>query len=153
MIKKTLLILLILCLPMSGIAFADSGSSGPGYFLSETAIIIADIVLFPFRLIRDIFDPQPLPPRPVVMAYPYYSSPVVMTAPTVSAPAYQAATSNVSPQPAPANNPMEINIPNGDGSYTSVTLQKTEKGFLGPQGEFYAAHPTEEQLKARYCKK
>jgi hypothetical protein len=56
-------------------------------------------------------------------------------------------------QPAPANNPMEINIPNGDGSYTSVTLTKTDKGFLGPQGEFYADHPTEEQLKTRYCKK
>jgi len=67
MIKKTLLILLILCLPMSGIALADSGSSGPVYFLNETAVIIADIVLFPFRLIRDIFDPQPLPPRPVLM--------------------------------------------------------------------------------------
>ena len=144
MIKKTLVILLILCLPMSGIALADSGSSGSGYFLSETALIIANIVLFPFRLLRDIFDPQPLPPRPVLMPY-SYPAPTVMAAPPIapSAPS----------QPAPANNPMEINIPNGDGSYTSVTLTKTDKGFLGPQGEFYADHPTEEQLKTRYCKK
>jgi hypothetical protein len=47
----------------------------------------------------------------------------------------------------------EIYIPNGNGSYTSVTLRKTEKGFLGPQGEFYQDHPTVEQLRARYTKK
>jgi hypothetical protein len=152
MIKKTILILLVLCLPMSGIALADSGSSGPGYFLSETAIIIADIVLFPFRLIRDIFDPQPLPPRPVLMAYPY-PGPAVMAAPQIVSTASPAVVPSASSQPAPANNPMEINIPNGDGSYTSVTLTRTEIGFLGPQGEFYTDHPTEEQLKARYCKK
>ena len=153
MIKKTFVILLILCIPICGMAWADTGSSGPVYFLNETAGIIADIVLFPFRLIRDIFDPQPLPPRPVVMAYPYYSSPVVMAAPTVVAPAYQAAASNVSSQSASAGNPMEVHIPNGDGSYTSVLLSKTDKGYLGPQGEFYADHPTEDQLKTRYCKK
>jgi hypothetical protein len=152
MIKKTILILLVLCLPMSGIAFADSGSSsGPGYFLSETAIIIADIVLFPFRLIRDIFDPQPLPPRPVLMAYPY-PGPAVMAAPPMVPVASPTIAPSTSSQPAPANDPMEINIPNGNGSYTSVTLTKTEKGFLGPQGEFYADHPTVDQLKERYAK-
>ena len=152
MIKKTLLILLILCLPMSGIALADSGSSGPVYFLNETAIIIADIVLFPFRLIRDIFDPQPLPPRPVLVPY-AYPAPMAMAAPQIVPAAAPVVAQNASSQPAPVNNPLEINIPNGDGSYTSVTLTKTDKGFLGPQGEFYADHPTEEQLKARYCKK
>jgi hypothetical protein len=152
MIKKTILILLVLCLPMSGIALADSGSSGPGYFLSETAIIIADIVLFPFRLIRDIFDPQPLPPRPVLMAYPYPGQ-VVVAAPPVAPVASPVVAPSAPSQSVPMNNPLEINIPNGDGSYTSVTLTKTDKGFLGPQGEFYADHPTEDQLKARYCKK
>jgi hypothetical protein len=152
MVKKTLVILLILCLPMSGIALADSGSSGPGYFLSETAVIIADIVLFPFRLIRDIFDPQPLPPRPVLMPY-SYAAPMVMVAPPIVPAASPVVAQNAPSQSVPANNPMEINIPNGDGSYISITLQKTEKGFLGPQGEFYADHPTEEQLKTRYCKK
>ena len=147
MIKKMLVILLILCLPMSGIALADSGSSGPGYFLSETAVIIADIVLFPFRLIRDIFDPQP---RPVLMPYAY---PAVIAASPVVPAVYSTVASSAPSWPAPANNPMEINIPNGDGSYTSVTLQKTEKGFLGPQGEFYTDHPTTDQLKERYIKK
>ncbi len=150
MIKKTLVILLILCLPLSGIALADTGSSGPGYFLNETAAIIAGIVLFPFRLIRDIFDPQPLPPRPVMMAYPY-PGPMVMSAPPVVPATYPVAPI-AAQQPVQAVNPMEISIPNGDGSYTSVTLTKTDKGFLGPQGEFYSDHPTEQQLKTRYCK-
>ena len=148
MIKKTLLILLILCLPMSGIAWADSESSGPGYFLSETAVIIADIVLFPFRLVRDIFDPQP--PRPMLVPYSY---PTVIATPPIASTGYSTVASSAPSQPAPVKNPMEINIPNGDGSYTSVTLQKTEKGYLGPQGEFYTDHPTEDQLKVRYCKK
>ncbi|OGW79251.1 MAG: hypothetical protein A3G33_00175 [Omnitrophica bacterium RIFCSPLOWO2_12_FULL_44_17] len=48
---------------------------------------------------------------------------------------------------------FDIYIPNGNGSYTLVTLRKTEKGFLGPQGEFYSDHPTVEQLRERYAKK
>ena len=47
----------------------------------------------------------------------------------------------------------DIYIPNQDGSYTLVTLKKTEKGFLGPQGEFYPEHPTVEKLKLLYGKK
>lgn len=155
MMKKTFVILLILCLPLSGLAWADSGSSsGPVYFLNETAVIIADIVLFPFRLIRDIFDPQPLPPRPVMMAYPYspYVAPTVVAAPSM-VPAAAPAVAPSAPVAALASDPLEVSIPNGDGSYTSITLTKTDKGFMGPQGEFYADHPTEEQLKARYMKK
>ncbi len=152
MMKKTFVILLILCVPLCGMAWAETGSSGPVYFLNETAIILADIVLFPFRLIRDIFDPQPLPPRPVMMAYPY-PGPVVMAAPSVAPVASQAVAPSASSQFVQVNNPLEIHIPNGDGSYASITLTKTDKGFLGPQGEFYVDHPTEEQLKARYCKK
>lgn len=47
----------------------------------------------------------------------------------------------------------EIYIPNDNGSYTLVIIKKTEKGFTGPQGEFYPEHPTVEQLKAMYTKK
>jgi hypothetical protein len=47
----------------------------------------------------------------------------------------------------------DIYIPNENGSYTLVTLKKVEKGFLGPQGEFYPEHPTVEQLKTLYGKK
>jgi hypothetical protein len=90
------------------------------------------------------------------------TAPPAIAAPMTVAPA---ATQVQAPVPAPvaqqataatANTPsdaVETYIPNGNGSFTVVTLRKTEKGFLGPQGEFYADHPTEEQLKARYCKK
>lgn len=73
----------------------------------------------------------------------------------------------VAPQPAPAASvdatvkteykesidTYDIYIPNQNGSYTLVTLKKAEKGFIGPQGEFYPEHPTVEQLKALYGKK
>ena len=92
----------------------------------------------------------------VVTAPPAVAEPIAV-APSV-APVQAPAPTSVSQQPvAPvANEPsdaVETYIPNGNGSFTVVTLRKTEKGFLGPQGEFYADHPTEEQLKARYCKK
>ena len=79
----------------------------------------------------------------------YVPASVPAVAPAVAAPA-------VSPQPSDvtnANDSFDIHIPNGNGSFTLVTLRKTETGFLGPQGEFYADHPTEDQLKARYCKR
>lgn len=80
------------------------------------------------------------------------------TVATPMAPAQVAASVSVSQQPAASTSnesgsAVEIYIPNGNGSFTVVTLQKTEKGFMGPQGEFYADHPTEQQLKDRYCKK
>jgi len=94
------------------------------------------------------------------------TAPPAIAAPVVVAPAAAPAVAQVqAPTPAPiaqqpaaqtANQPssaVETYIPNGNGSFTVVTLQKTDKGFMGPQGEFYADHPTEEQLKARYCKK
>ena len=91
----------------------------------------------------------------VVTAPPAVAAPVA-AAPGV-APVQAPAPAPIAQQPvAPASNEpasFETYIPNGNGSFTVVTLQKTEKGFLGPQGEFYADHPTEDQLKARYCKK
>lgn len=53
----------------------------------------------------------------------------------------------------PAGNKIDsydIYIPNDNGSYTLVTLKKSDKGFIGPQGEFYPEHPTVEQLKTLY---
>ena len=45
---------------------------------------------------------------------------------------------------------VQINVPNSNGSYTTVKLTKSNNGYIGPQGEFYAGHPTVEQLKALY---
>ena len=94
-------------------------------------------------------------PPATIMSPP--AMPVTTTAPV---------TATATPQPAPVNvsnvaakaeekpkDVFEIYIPNGNGSYTVVALRKTEKGFFGPQGEFYADHPTVDQLKEKYAKK
>jgi hypothetical protein len=55
----------------------------------------------------------------------------------------------------PAGAPDEsvtINIPNEKGGFTAIKLVKHDKGYIGPQGEFYSDHPTVEQLKALYGK-
>ncbi len=99
---------------------------------------------------------------PVAPAAPQYAVPSMapqapIASPATSAPAQPALAANVSNAMVKAEEPnhdvYDIYIPNGNGSYTSVTLKKTEKGFLGPQGEFYADHPTVEQLRERYIKK
>ena len=45
---------------------------------------------------------------------------------------------------------VTINIPNSNGSYTSVVLVRQDGGYIGPQGEFYPGRPTVEQLRALY---
>lgn len=45
-----------------------------------------------------------------------------------------------------------VNIPNFNGSHTSITLRKSGNGYIGPQGEYYPDNPTVEQLKALYGK-
>jgi hypothetical protein len=49
-----------------------------------------------------------------------------------------------------ANDTATINIPNSKGGFTAVRLVKHKDGYIGPQGEFYAGHPTVDQLKALY---
>ena len=45
---------------------------------------------------------------------------------------------------------VTINVPNASGGFTPVILVKTDKGYAGPQGEFYPNHPTVAQLKVLY---
>ena len=47
---------------------------------------------------------------------------------------------------------VAINIPNSNGSYTTVTLVKHNNGYIGPQGEYYPKYPTVEQLNVLYGK-
>jgi hypothetical protein len=47
---------------------------------------------------------------------------------------------------------VSINIPNSNGSYTTIILLKRGGGYLGPQGEYYPGNPTVEQLKSLYGK-
>lgn len=102
-------------------------------------------------------------PNGYVVAAPPVAPAVPATVPVAQTLPSSATTPAVAPstvnQPAAAaeqkgsDNVFEIYIPNGNGSFTSVKLIKTEKGFLGPQGEFYEDHPTIDQLKERYTKK
>lgn len=45
-----------------------------------------------------------------------------------------------------------VNVPNSDGGFTSVILTRHYKGYVGPNGEYYADRPTSAQLKALYGK-
>jgi hypothetical protein len=83
-------------------------------------------------------------------------------APTVT-PAPSAASEDT---PAPANTPAKvepkatqpsgeaftINVPDASGGFTPVKLVKVDKGYVGPQGEFYKDHPTVAELKVLYGK-
>jgi len=48
-------------------------------------------------------------------------------------------------------NTVTVNIRNSDGSFTPVRLVRQGTTWVGPQGEFYTAIPTEEQLRQRYA--
>lgn len=45
-----------------------------------------------------------------------------------------------------------INVPNEHGGYTGVKLVRNDKGFIGPQGEYYPSHPSVNELKVLYGK-
>ncbi|MCM8776413.1 MAG: DUF6515 family protein [Candidatus Omnitrophica bacterium] len=65
--------------------------------------------------------------------------------------AMYAKTSRKAESPA-AQEEIVLNVPNANGSYTPVTLVKSEKGYIGPQGEYYPDKPTIDQLKVLYSK-
>jgi len=43
-----------------------------------------------------------------------------------------------------------VNIPKKEGGFIPVKLTKHGNGYIGPQGEFYAGHPTVAQLSVLY---
>lgn len=45
---------------------------------------------------------------------------------------------------------LAVQIPNGDGTFTTVPIEKTDKGYKGPQGEEYENFPSINDLKDRY---
>ena len=86
---------------------------------------------------------------PVVMAP--QAAPVIMApsaAPVVAAPAPipQAVAA-----PAPLqNSSVTVRIKNKNGSATSIMMVRKGNGYEGPQGEYYEAMPSNEQLNALY---
>ena len=63
---------------------------------------------------------------------------------------YTAGSSGYVVVPAPER--VSINIPNFNGSYTTIVLVKQGGGYIGPQGEYYPGNPTVEQLQSLYGK-
>lgn len=47
-------------------------------------------------------------------------------------------------------NDTVVNVPNSDGGFTSVILTRHDKGYVGPNGEYYSDRPTPAQLKVFY---
>jgi len=87
-----------------------------------------------------VVQPPPSVPAPAPVVPPH----VIL--PTVSNTEVPSATETI------INDDYDIYVPNQDGTYTLVKLKKTDKGFVGPKGEFYAKHPTVKELEAQYSK-
>ena len=70
---------------------------------------------------------------------------------TVVTPPPSVVSSNAPAVEAPEKT-VVVTVPNPNGSYIPVTLQKYSDGYVGPNGEFYPDYPTIDQLKAMYAK-
>ena len=80
--------------------------------------------------------------RPCPGGYAVVPQPVVVAAP---------APVEVQPQ-AGYGQTITINVPNGSGGFTPVTLVRQGNGYVGPQGEYYPGNPSVDQLRALYGK-
>ena len=94
---------------------------------------------------------RPYPGGYVVVPAPVMVQPIVVT-PEAAQPVMMANPAPVVQPQAQAPDAVTINIPNSRGGYTAIALRRYGNGFLGPQGEYYAEHPTVEQLKTLYGK-
>ncbi len=75
-------------------------------------------------------------------------TPMVLT--TVLPPAPMPAPMPVTAASIAPDNAYTVNIPETNGSYTSVLIKRSATGFTGPQGEFYPEFPKIDQLKVMY---
>jgi hypothetical protein len=54
-----------------------------------------------------------------------------------------------------SNKPQDsfnVNIPNANGGFTTVTVKRSGQGFVGPQGEYYSEFPKVEELRVMYAR-
>jgi hypothetical protein len=80
------------------------------------------------------------------------SQPVVVSQPAAVAQTVVTQPALIAPAPMDAEESVTVNVPNDKGGYTAVVLKPSGKGFVGPQGEFYAEFPKVSQLKLMYGK-
>jgi len=71
------------------------------------------------------------------------------TAPDTEAP-QQSTVTAAAEEAAKSGSFIVISIPKKEGGFIPVRLIKHGNGYIGPQGEFYAGHPTVDQLSALY---
>jgi len=76
----------------------------------------------------------------------------VVPQPVVYAQPQQVIVTTQVPAPVASQDSFPVNIPNSNGSYTTVVIKKSGNGYVGPQGEFYSKFPTVAQLKTMYVK-
>ncbi len=88
-------------------------------------------------------------PRPVM----YFEPQAVVVAQPQQVVVSQRVTTAVgAPEVVNTQDSFPVNIPNGNGSYTTIVIRKSGNGYVGPQGEFYAQFPTVSRLKTMYVK-
>ncbi|HMD69521.1 MAG TPA: DUF6515 family protein, partial [Chitinivibrionales bacterium] len=119
---------------------------GPAWFDGPT-IVIEGVPYYYYSGIYYTPDGDQLvavapPVTSVVAAAPAPSAPAAVASATSNTPA----TINAKPAQQPGD-AITVNVPNTKGGYTAVMLVKSDKGYIGPQGELYPDHPTVDQLK------
>lgn len=75
---------------------------------------------------------------------------VVVPQPAVVAVPQSAVVVDPQPQVQVTADTFTVNIPNTKGGYTPVQIKRQGTGYVGPQGEYYPAFPSVDQLKAMY---
>lgn len=141
--------------PYYGPYYADPYYAAPGYVLvsstSYQPVVINGVTYYVNNGVYYIYTaygyqavtpPAAVSPS-VVVSQPVTASQPVVTQPTVTVP---------TPVVADTEDTVTVNIPNNKGGYTAVILKASGKGFVGPQGEFYAEFPKVSQLKLMYGK-
>jgi hypothetical protein len=85
----------------------------------------------------------------VAVAPPVETVAQASAAPQAAAPAASQVTSVQGPTRL-SGDTVTVNVPGEKGAFTAVKLVKANKGYIGPQGEYYPDHPTVEELKVLY---
>ncbi|MHC4655331.1 MAG: hypothetical protein ACYS91_09980 [Planctomycetota bacterium] len=84
---------------------------------------------------------RPHPHNVVVVRRPWRRRIAVNLVPTITVRTREMAVENTK---------VTVWITNSNGSQTSVSLQKSGPGFVGPRGEYYTNMPTQQQLRIVY---
>jgi hypothetical protein len=121
------------------------------YYMVPAPVVYAQptVIQLPAAIEKQPAALQQMPMQQATLAPAPVQAPASEQAPS---PAQTAVTAPAEKPEAQAQGTFTVNIPNSKGGYTSVTLKKMGKGYVGPQGEFYTEFPKVEHLKEMYGK-